>query len=182
MEKKRGRRTIVVAAVAVCLSVAVSAGCVTSSKTASNSKGATAASGSTSMIEWGASHPLEYQSFYSDYRFVKLDGRLHGHSNLFNKLNTWPPGTSRPAALSCMACKSADMNKLYEKYGDAVLSTPLPSDPNYSGKKTSQVPAKPPPVTNPSLSGIARPAIPTSATPRDRSVPTSYSGTLSPAT
>jgi nitrite reductase (cytochrome c-552) len=41
-----------------------------------------------------------------------------------------------------MACKSADINKLYEKYGDAVLSTALPSDPNYSGKRSITSPGK----------------------------------------
>lgn len=80
--------------------------------------------GPEAMKAWGERYPLEYASLYSDYNLVKLDGKVHSHVNLPNKI-ALRHGPVRPAVATCFFCKTGDMTVLYDKYGDELFGMPF---------------------------------------------------------
>ncbi len=108
-----------------CLCAVLAAGCAPTRPNASKSEEpkSDAVGERLTLADWGKLYPLEYDSFYSDYDLVKMDGKVHAHSNLVNKM-ALRHGPARPAIASCMYCKSADMTAIYEEYGDASFDMP----------------------------------------------------------
>jgi len=75
------------------------------------------------IADWKDKYPDQYKSYMSgagDYK--EKDGLAHSHAVLRQSAEVYPRGlyASTNAGMGCIACKSADINTLYEQYGDKV--------------------------------------------------------------
>jgi nitrite reductase (cytochrome c-552) len=67
-------------------------------------------------------YPDEYRSFIEGALLVEADGAAHSHANLRNRVEQDPQLLAVGA--SCLSCKTAEFNELYEAYGMEVFALP----------------------------------------------------------